>query len=276
MRPQYSNSTLSGLEAGSRARLAKVLRAAHGTVTPELAAVALGEPGLNAAKLLARWAAQGWLQRVRRGIYVPVPLESERADSAPEDAWLIAQTAFSPCFIAGWSAVEHWSLTEQIFRSVCVATARRPRQRQQTMGGITFVLHTVAQTKFFGLKSVWRGQTKVQVSDSSRTVVDLLADPSWGGGIRFVADVLSNYLKSEHRNLPLVLDYAGRLGNRAVYKRLGFLLEQQAPGEIDVIAACASRMSAGYAKLDPQLDCSKLVTAWGLWVPASWQRGGVA
>lgn len=271
-----SSKPLAGLEAASRARLAKVLRAAHGTVTPEVAAEALGQPRAAVSKLLARWAAQGWLQRVRQGIYVPVPLESERADSAPEDAWLIAQAAFAPCFIAGWSAVEHWSLTEQVFRSVCVATAKRPRQRQQTMGGITFVLHTVAQPRFFGLKGVWRGQTKVQVSDPSRTLVDLLADPSWGGGIRFAADVLGNYLKSEHRNLPLMLDYAGRLGNRAVFKRLGFLLEQLVPEEADAIAVCASRLSAGYAKLDPQLDCSRLVTAWGLWVPVGWQRGGAA
>ena len=270
MRFNYSEPSLSGLEASSRTRLAKVLRATNGTVTPQAAAAALAETRLGASKLLARWAEQGWLQRVRRGIYVPVPLESERADSAPEDAWLIAQTAFAPCFIAGWSAVEHWSLTEQVFRSVCVATTKRPRHREQVMGGITFALHTVAQAKFFGLKGIWRGRTKVQVSDPSRTVVDLLADPALGGGIRFTVDVLENYLKSEHRNLPLLLDYADKFGNRAVFKRLGFLLQKLAPGELDTIAACASRLSTGYAKLDPALLSNRLVTVWGLWVPAGW------
>lgn len=270
MRSIDSKPPFAGLEATSRTRLAKVLRATHGTVTPESAAAALADTRLAASKQLARWAEQGWLQRVRRGIYVPVPLESERADSAPEDAWLIANTAFAPCFIAGWSAVEHWSLTEQVFRSVCVATSRRPRHREQTIGGTVFALHTVPSGHFFGLKAVWRGATRVQVSDPSRTVVDLLATPAWGGGIRTVVDVLQAYLKSEHRNLPLLLDYAARLGNGAVFKRMGYLLQQHAPDATEAISACAGHLTAGYTKLDPALPSDRLVTAWGLWLPAGW------
>ena len=270
MRSKDSNSTVSGLEAASRTRLAKVLRATQGTVTPETAAAALADTRLAASKQLARWAEQGWLQRVRRGIYVPVPLESERADSAPEDAWLIANTAFAPCFIAGWSAVEHWSLTEQVFRSVCVATSRRPRHREQTIGDTVFALHTVPEAHVFGMKAVWRGATRVQVSDPSRTVVDLLVTPAWGGGIRMVVDVLQAYLKSEHRNLPLVLDYAVRLGNGAVFKRMGYLLQQHAPDAADAIVACAGKLTTGYTKLDPALPSDRLVTAWGLWLPAGW------
>jgi predicted transcriptional regulator of viral defense system len=75
-----------------------------------MAAEVLGLTRQEAARRLARWAAQGWLQRVRRGIYVPVPLESERADLLPEDAWVIAGAAFAPCFISGWSAAGHWAL----------------------------------------------------------------------------------------------------------------------------------------------------------------------
>jgi predicted transcriptional regulator of viral defense system len=270
MRSIDSKSNFSGLETASRTRLAKVLRATQGTITPESAAAALADTRLAASRQLARWAEQGWLQRVRRGIYVPVPLESERADAAPEDAWLIANTAFAPCFIAGWSAVEHWALTEQVFRSVCVATSGRPRHREQTIGGTVFALHTVPAAHFFGLKAVWRGATRVQVSDPSRTVLDLLATPAWGGGIRTVVDVLQAYLKSEHRNLPLLLDYAARLGNGAVFKRMGYLLQRHAPDEAQAIAACADQLTAGYTKLDPALPSVRLVTAWGLWVPAGW------
>jgi len=32
----------------------------------------------------------------------------------------------------------------------------------------------------FGLKSVWRGQVKVSVSDSTRTILDMLNDPRLG------------------------------------------------------------------------------------------------
>ena len=54
-----SKTTISGLEAASRMRLAKVLRATHGTVTPESAAAALADTRLAASRQLARWAEQG-------------------------------------------------------------------------------------------------------------------------------------------------------------------------------------------------------------------------
>jgi predicted transcriptional regulator of viral defense system len=97
-------------------------------------------------------------------------------------------------------------------------------------------------------------------------VLDLLATPAWGGGIRSVVDVLQAYLKSEHRNLPLLLDYAGRLGNGAVFKRMGYLLQQHAPDAVDAIAACAGQLTAGYTKLEPALPSKRLATAWGLWL----------
>lgn len=67
-----------------------------------------------------------WLARVRRGAYVPVPIESPSADVALEDPWSVAMTTFAPCYMGGWSAAEHWGLTEQIFRSVCVGRRHSP------------------------------------------------------------------------------------------------------------------------------------------------------
>lgn len=270
-RSQYTYLPLSGIGKTSRAQLAAVLRKSAGIVTPAMAAEALSVSRVVAAKLLSRWAAQGWLQRVRRGIYVPVPLESERADSFPEDSWVIAEAAFAPCFISGWSAAEHWGLTEQVFRTVLVSTTRRFRNREPKMGGISFRLRTVSEKEFFGLKIIWRGRTRVKVSDPSRTIVDLLSDPSLGGGLRSSADMLQNYLVSkEHRDVRQLLSYAETLGIGAVFKRLGYLLARFAPDEREAIARCAKSLTKGNAKLDPALPARKLATAWRLWLPKGW------
>ena len=271
-RSQYSGSPLSGLGKASRTQLAAVLRKSAGIVTPVLAAEVLSVSRIDAARLLSRWAAQGWLQRVRRGIYVPVPLESERSDASPEDSWLIAETAFAPCFISGWSAIEHWGLTEQVFRTVLVSTTRRLRNRKPKMGGIGFRLCTVNEKEFFGLKTVWRGRTRVQVSDPSRTIVDLMSDPSLGGGLRSSVDMLRNYLASkEHRNVVQLVSYAETLGVGAVFKRLGYLLARFAPEERKAIERCAGALTKGNAKLDPALPNKKLVTAWRVWLPEGWK-----
>ncbi|MEX2131370.1 MAG: type IV toxin-antitoxin system AbiEi family antitoxin domain-containing protein [Pseudohongiellaceae bacterium] len=270
-RTKYTETPLSGLGKVSRSQLAAVLRQSPGTITPALVEQTLDIPRSKAAKLLARWAEQGWLQRIRRGIYIAVPLESERADSPPEDAWVIAEAAFSPCYITGWSAAEHWGLTEQIFRTVLVSTTRRVRDREPTMSGITFRIRTVGTNALFGLKSVWRGRTRVQVSDPSRTIIDLLADSSLGGGFRTSVDMFETYLASkDYRDISLLVTYAETLGVGAVFKRLGFLLSKYAPEEQSAIQRCADSLSAGNAKLDPSLPAAKLVTVWRLWLPEGW------
>jgi predicted transcriptional regulator of viral defense system len=271
-RSQYTDLPLSGLGKLSRSQLAAVLRQSTGTVSPAMAAKVLSLSRTDAAKLLARWAAQGWLQRVRRGIYVPVPLESERANSAPEDSWVIAEAAFAPCYICGWSAAEHWGLTEQVFRIVLVSTTRRQRDREPKMGGIGFRLRTVNEKAFFGLKTVWRGRARVKVSDPSRTLIDLMSDPSLGGGLRSSVDMLQSYLASkEHRDIKLLMSYAKTLGVGAVFKRLGFLLARYAPEEQEAIKQCARSLTQGYTQLDPAQPARKFVTAWRLSLPEGWK-----
>lgn len=261
---------ISGLGKTDRKQLAAVIRGTKGAVSVGEAASILGVPRVAAAKLLARWASKGWLSRVRRGLYVAIPLESRTADIALEDPWLIADRLYAPCYIGGWSAAEYWDLTEQIFRTIVVMTTQKPRDRSPVIKGTSFMLRTVQEKAMFGLKPVWHGQVKVSVSDSSRTILDILNDPSLGGGVRSAVDFLANYLKSDNRDLDLLIDYADRLGNGAVFKRMGFLLERLVPEEQEVIEACRARMTQGNASLDPALDCDKLVTRWRLWVPAGW------
>jgi predicted transcriptional regulator of viral defense system len=63
----------------------------------------------------------------------------------------------------------------------------------------------------------------------------------------------------------LLVEYGERLGNRAVFKRLGFVAEALDIGGRDFIAACQDRLSAGIASLDPDgPDGGRRVMRWGL------------
>lgn len=260
--------TIGGLRRGSRERLSKVLRQAKGSISPADASRALNVEQPEAARLLSKWASRGWLTRVRRGLYVSVPLESSTADLPLDDAWIVAERLFAPCYIGGWTAAAHWGLTEQLFRSTLVVTIRRPRARRVEAQGTVFVVRTVASTAMFGLKPIWRGKTRVNVSDPTRTVLDLLDTPALGGGIRSVLDMLKSYLGSAYRDPTLLIRYAEQLGNKAVFKRLGFLVATFAPTEKELVAECGKRLSAGIAKLDPKVPADRLATAWRLWIPA--------
>lgn len=265
------DNPISGLGKLDRERLSAIIRGTKGTITNAQAAQITGLGQADASKLLARWCKKGWLSRVARGLYVPVPLEAERVDLPLDDPWLVAVTLYSPCYIGGWSAAQYWDLTEQIFRTTVVMSATRPRNRKPTLKGAAFWISTVAHEKMFGLKTVWRGAVKVSVSDPSRTILDMLSEPQLGGGIRSVKDMFKNYLDSEAKNLGDLLDYAERLGNGAVFKRLGFLLEIIAPHEDDAIQRCLRHMTKGCALIDPKLPAEALVTRWRLWVPHDWK-----
>jgi predicted transcriptional regulator of viral defense system len=250
--------------------MAAILRATKGTISVDEAAVILSASSSDAAKMLARWTKSGWMTRVRRGLYIPLPLESRTVDVMLEDSWLVAERLFDPCYIGGWSAAEYLDLTEQIFSTVVVMTVQKPRDRRPTIKGTTFWLRTVPEKALFGLKAVWRGQVKVQVSDPARTLVDMLSDPALGGGIRSASDMFSAYLRSGDKDLELMIQYGKMLGNGAVFKRLGFLLEILAPNETTAMDLCRENITTGNSRLDPGLKADKLITRWRLWVPESW------
>ena len=264
--------TIGGLRRASRERLAKVLRQAKGSISPADASRALNVEQPEAARLLSKWSSRGWLTRVRRGLYVPVPLESSTADLPLDDAWIVAERLFAPCYVGGWTAAAHWGLTEQLFRSTLVVTIRRPRARRVEARGTVFVVRTIASTAMFGLKPIWRGKVKVNVSDPTRTILDLLDTPALGGGIRSLLDMLKSYFGSAYRDPKLLIRYADQLGNKAVFKRLGFLAATYLPNEAELVADCRKRLSAGNAKLDPKLPADRLVTAWRLLVPAGFPK----
>jgi predicted transcriptional regulator of viral defense system len=244
---------LEGISAGNRAQLTRLLRAAAGPFTVRHAARTLRLDDRTARRRLAYFAARGWLVRVRRGLYAAVPLEASNPAAWREDPWAVAALTFAPCYIGGWSAAEHWGLTEQLFRDVVVLTAARVRNRARTVQGTTFRLKTADEARHFGLKAVWKGRVRVQVSDPARTMVDLLDDPALGGGIRHVAEMLAEWHAGPHRDERKLLGYLARWGNRSVYKRLGYLAEQLGIMTPAVLRVCRERMSAGVVRLDPSV-----------------------
>jgi predicted transcriptional regulator of viral defense system len=254
---------------GSRKRFAAVLRQAQGLIDVEHVVSALAMDRKSAAKTLARWFAQGRLQRVGHGLYAPIPLDAPTSGQVLADPWILVPSLFGPAYVGGFTAAEHWDLTEQLFRDVFVFTTKTFRSKRHDVHGITFLLRHIQPQALFGLRTIWRGQIKVPISDVHRTVIDMLADPSTGGGIRHVADCFAAYFKHKDANPETLIEYADRLGNGAVFKRIGFLAETL-PDQQLIVEASRQRLTQGNAKLDPGLASPRLVRRWRLWIPTTW------
>jgi len=253
----------------SRSRFALVLRHAGVIVTLGAIAEALGLDRSDASKIASRWVAQGRLIRLRQGVFAPVPLDSAPADTTVVDPWVLVPDLFGTAYVTGWSAAEHWHLTDQLFRRVCVKTAEQVRGSLVAVRDAEFFVSHVSEDLLFGLSARWIGQTRVSVADPHRTVVDMLDDPRLGGGARHISDCLTAYFRSEHASREKIIAYAERIGNGAVFKRLGFLAERALPADDPLLAACRERLSAGYAHLDAALAGDRIITRWRVRVPRS-------
>lgn len=254
----------AGISGPGREELAAVTARGQRLLTVDDVARGLALQRAEAAKKLARWAEQGWLRRVRRGLYIPVPVDVEHPELWSEDPFVVADAVWSPCYFTGWTAANHWGLTEQIFRTVVVKTTGRVRTaRQKLLDQAYLVGHVPESLLAWGLRATWRQERRVHFADEARTVIDVLDDPSIGGGIRHVAEILEAHL-TDFDGAQLV-EYGDRLGNGTVFKRLGYLTEALRLGDDELLSACRRRLTGGVSLLDPDAPSTgRRVGEWGL------------
>ena len=261
-------SIARGISTAGRDELARVVGRGRRFVRPAEVAAALDVDQRTAAKKLAQWAEQGWLRRARRGLYIPVPVDAENPGAWSEHPWVVAAEVWPPCYVTGWTSANHWNLSEQVFRTTVIKTAARVRSSKVVVLDHEYLLRHAPESLFgWGIESEWIEETRVRIADPARTVIDVLDEPRLGGGIRHCAEILNEYLTAH--DAGTLIDYGDRLGNRAVFKRLGYLVVASGEHYDDLVTACRERISSGISLLDPGgPDGGVRVAEWGLRVNA--------
>lgn len=263
---------LAGIGKSYRVKLSKVLERNPRIIKPDLVMDTLAVSVQEAGRLLSRWSKSGWIKRIRRGLYIPIPLESSTGIIGIDEPSLIADSIYGPGYLAGFSAVKHWDLSEQIMETITYFTLKKIKNREPIIDGIRFRLKTITERKIFGLKPIWIGSKKISVSDPSKTLIDLLDDPKLAGGIQVVSDILQEYVDSEHYNFEQLVDYGHRMQNKAIFKRLGFLMEIIIKAEDKVLSELRKSISSGYAELDPTVQATRYISKWRLKTTEYWNN----
>lgn len=272
MNPERKDD-LAGIGKLSRRRLSEVIRKVKGgCITSKNVTEILNVSLPQAREFLSSWAENGWLCRIRQGIYAPIDIAATSSDHSLIDPWIVANELFAPCYIGGWSAAEHWGFTEQIFESTLVITSRHINGKKQMAGGSAFFIKKLKVRRMFGLKTIWKDQLKIQIADPHKTIIDMFDDPAVGGGIRLVIDFFQQYLSSSHFNADTLFEYATKMDNKAIFKRLGFVLSKINPNATTLIDHCKQNISQGNSQLDPQLKGHRLLKKWRLWLPESFEK----
>ena len=108
-----------------RRKLAKVMVLAKGIITPALVSKCLNVSSQEAGRLLSRWNRQGWVKRIKQGVYIPIAVDDLTGKLTVEDSWVLADRLFAPGYIGGFSAVKHWDFSEQIFETTTFFTTKQ-------------------------------------------------------------------------------------------------------------------------------------------------------
>ena len=256
---------------GPKEQIGKLMREVGELLTVSAAAEALGISKTDVSKMLSRWVIQGWLTRIRRGLYAIVPIDAVDNQQALEDGWVLAPELYSPCYIGGWSAAEYWDFTEQLFRDVCVLTEQAVIHKKQEIHNISFLLTHIPKKINFGKKIIWKKNKKIFISDPHKTIIDTLYNPQLGGGIQHIVDCFKEYIKSLHYSPEKLAAYAMQVGSGAVFKRLGFLYSQVTGEENELTKLCRQHLTQGIAHLDPSIKDGRIITQWRLNVPEQLQ-----
>jgi len=197
----------------------------------------------------------GWLVSIRRGLYA---ISSAVPGVTPAHEFEIAAALVSPAAISHWSAMHGHGMTDQIPRRVFVLTtsdAAPPRIRRTRttdgqvgyeIGGVTYQFIQVKPERYFGMEKLWIGESRIDITDPERTLLDGLARPKYCGDFAEVLHAFESW--SGKLRLERIIEYAGKLGT-AVAKRLGWVLET-----LDVdperLQSLADLPIKGYRKLD--------------------------
>ena len=207
---------------------------------------------LSARSLTSKAERRGLVSRLKPGLFVIVPPELGSVGEYASNPYVIARdlAGGKDYFLSHASAMELHRMTTQ--PQLVVYTSSPKRIRNRIIHGTEFRFVFVRPEHVFGTARHWVSkQESVMVSDLERTVIDGLRQPEYCGGITEVAKGL--WMRRADLRVSGIVDYALRLGNGAVVRRLGYLLDlyQLAPGSD--LERLRGRLTVTYVNLDPIL-----------------------
>jgi len=205
--------------------------------------------------ILSRLEKKGWIERIEKGKYIVIPLGAEKGKYTIHE-FVLGSYLVEPCVISYWSALNYYGFTEQIPRTVFIQTTSRKKHQEVTIFGIPYKIIRVKEEKIFGIEKSWFEETQINLTNREKTIIDCLDKPQYAGGLIEVAKAL----RTEEYDKKILVDYAKKIKNTGVIRRLGYICEfLQIPINLKRIK------TRNYLKLDPILPKSnKLNAKWNL------------
>src|SRR4030043_2268750 len=163
--------------------LTEITRQGKRIFTYEDAVKAYGSSNRRLRELLSTLVKRGWLQRIEKGKYLILPFEAGREREWTEHEFIIASYLIEPYYIGFRSALNYFGYTEQVSRTVFIASTRRKLKSSLEISGVTYRFVYMPDRRFFGAKEITLDGYRVNISEREKTIVDCLNRLDYCGGV---------------------------------------------------------------------------------------------
>jgi len=154
--------------------------------------------------------------------------------------FVIATSLNWPSYISFWTALNYHNLTEQMPKTIFLASTKYKKQRKN----FKFIL--VSKKRFFGYVMI----NSIVIAEKEKSLIDSLLFPKYAGGIKEIEKAFSNAIAS--LDIKKLIAYAIKIKSKAVVRRLGYLLEKnKIKGYF--LKQLLKNEGKGYELLDPTL-----------------------
>jgi predicted transcriptional regulator of viral defense system len=193
------------------------------------------------------------IQQIEKGKYLLVPARAGVGGDWAEEAWAVVPHLIDVYYVGFWTAMNYWGMTEQIPRTIFIATTKR--KRDLDFGNQKFKFITLTKKKFFGYVKEKRDNAEFNISSIEKTIVDGLMHPEYCGGITEVAKAM--WTADKKADWKTVLEMAKKTEVSVVLRRLGYLLSMLKIQK-NVVNEIKKESFSGFQFLDPIEDKKRL------------------
>ena len=159
------------------------------------------------------------IYEIENGKYLVTGYDKKRLLSNP---FYIATNCVVPSYVSYWSMLNYYGFTEQVPRTILVATTKQKKEIHFEHYFFKYV--HVKKEKLYGYIKEVIDSFPTFLAEKEKTLIDSIDLLQYAGGIKEVAKCIGNAIDSINKNK--LIDYARRFPNRSMISRLGYLFEK--------------------------------------------------
>jgi len=176
-----------------------------------------------ASKILERLEKKEYLERIKRGKYLFIPLDygyDERY--SPMNLLIVGSVLAEPYYYSYQTANSFHGYTTQFSPITYICTTKLKRKFRWK--NIRYKFVNLVEEKFFGFEKKLSDGCEIFVAEPEKAVLDSLDKPDYCGGIAQVVAVVANAFTKGLDDTKL-FNYAVRFDSNSVIQRLGYVTE---------------------------------------------------